>query len=54
MALPPSSGGIFEILLDGEIIATSRDTKRMSEPNEVKCLERDAVAPDRTIGREPT
>ena len=54
VALQPSSGGIFEIALDGEIIATNRDTKRMPEPGEVKRLVRDRIAPGRTIGHEPT
>lgn len=54
VALQPASGGIFEITLDGEIIATNRDTKRMPESGEVKRLVRDRIAPDRTIGHEPT
>jgi selenoprotein W-related protein len=54
VALQPDSGGIFEIALDGEIIATNRDTKRMPEPSKVKRLVRDRIAPGRAIGHEPT
>jgi selenoprotein W-related protein len=52
VALVPASGGIFEIALDGETIATNRDTKRMPEASEVKRLLRDRIAPGRTIGHE--
>ncbi len=52
VALVPASGGIFEIALDGETIATTRDTKRMPEASEVKRLLRDRIAPGRTIGHE--
>lgn len=50
VALVPGSGGIFEIALDGEVLATNRDTKRAPEVAEVKRLLRDRIAPDRTIG----
>lgn len=52
VALKPGSGGIFQVTLDGEIIATNRETKVMPEPPEVKRLIRDRVAPDRKIGHE--
>ncbi len=50
VALVPSSGGIFEVTLDGETLATNRETKRLPEAGEVKRLLRDRVAPGRTIG----
>lgn len=52
VALVPDSGGIFEVSVDGETIATNRDTKRMPEASEVKRLLRDRIAPGRTIGHE--
>ncbi len=52
VALVPSSGGIFEVTLDGETLATNRETKRMPEAGEVKRLLRDRIAPERPIGHE--
>ncbi len=52
VALVPSSGGIFEVKLDGETLATNRETKVMPEAGEVKRLLRDRIAPERTIGHE--
>ena len=52
VALVPSSGGIFEVTLDGETVASNRRTKRMPEAGEVKRILRDRMAPDRKIGHE--
>lgn len=52
VAIKPGSGGIFEVALDGDVIATNRETKRMPETGEVKRLVRDRLAPDRRIGHE--
>jgi len=52
VALVPGSGGIFEVRLDGETLASNRETKRMPEAAEVKRLLRDRIAPGRTIGHE--
>ncbi len=52
VALIPSSGGIFEVTLDGETLASNRETKRMPEAGEVKRLLRDRIAPERSIGHE--
>ena len=52
VAIKPSSGGIFEVALDGETIATNRETKRMPETGDVKRLVRDRLAPDRRIGHD--
>ncbi len=52
VALVPSSGGIFEVTLDGETLATNRETKRLPEAGEVKRLLRDRIAPERSIGHE--
>ena len=52
VAIKPGSGGIFEVRLDGEVIATNRESKKMPEPSEVKRLVRERIAPDRRIGHE--
>ncbi len=52
VALVPGSGGIFEVTLDGETLATNRETKRMPEAGEVKRLLRDRIAPERSIGHD--
>jgi predicted Rdx family selenoprotein len=40
------------VRLDGETLATNRETKVMPEAGEVKRLLRDRIAPGRTIGHE--
>ena len=52
VALVPGSGGIFQVKLDGEVIAGNRESKKMPEPPEVKRLVRDRIAPERKIGHE--
>ena len=60
VALVPASGGIFEVTLDGETLATNRESKRpdgrpsgrMPDASEVKRLLRDRIAPERSIGHE--
>ncbi len=52
VALVPGSGGIFEVRLDGETLATNRETKVMPEAGEVKLLLRDRLAAERSIGHE--
>lgn len=52
VALRPGAGGIFEVTLDGEVIATNRETKTMPDPAEVKHLLRDRIAPNRKIGHQ--
>lgn len=52
VALVPGSGGVFEVKLDGEVVASNRESKKMPEPSEVKRLVRDRIAPQRKIGHE--
>ena len=60
VALVPGSGGIFEVTVDGETLATNRESERpdgrpsgrMPEAGEVKRLLRDRIAPGKTIGHE--
>jgi selenoprotein W-related protein len=52
VALVPASGGVFEVTLDGETIATNRERKTMPDVGEVKRLLRDRIAPERRVGHE--
>jgi selenoprotein W-related protein len=52
VALRPSSGGIFEVRLNGEVIASNADGGAMPDPAQVKRLLRDRIAPDRQIGHD--
>jgi selenoprotein W-related protein len=52
VAIVPGSGGIFEVKLDSEVIATNRDHAPMPDSSEVKRAVRDRVAPDRKIGHD--
>jgi selenoprotein W-related protein len=52
VALVPGSGGIFEVRLNGESIASNRKDKKMPEVSDVKRLVRDRIAPERRIGHD--
>ena len=52
VALVPGSGGIFEVLLDGQTIFSNKQAERFPEAKEIKQLVRDRVAPERTVGHE--
>lgn len=52
VAIVPGSGGIFEVALDGEVIASNRGHAPMPDPSQVKRAVRDRVAPDRKIGHD--
>jgi selenoprotein W-related protein len=52
VALRPGSGGIFEVALDGTVIASNRDHAPMPDPADVKRAIRDRISPERKIGHE--
>lgn len=52
VAVVPGSGGIFEVALDGEVIASNRDHAPMPDPAQVKRAVRDHLAPDRKVGHD--
>lgn len=52
IALKPGSGGIFEVAVDGEVLATNREGNPMPDAAEVRRLVRDRIAPGRRIGHE--
>ena len=52
VALRPGSGGILEVRLNGEVIASNADGGAMPDPAQVKRLLRDRIAPGRRIGHD--
>jgi selenoprotein W-related protein len=52
LAIVPGSGGIFEVKLDGEVVATNRGGAPIPDAAEVKRALRDRIAPERRIGHE--
>ncbi|HEV8575163.1 MAG TPA: SelT/SelW/SelH family protein [Dehalococcoidia bacterium] len=52
VALRPGSGGIFEVRLNGEMIASNADGGPMPDVAAVKRLLRDSFAPGRRIGHD--
>jgi selT/selW/selH selenoprotein domain len=52
VALRPGSGGIFEVALDGTVVASNRDYAPMPDPADVKRAIRDRISPERKIGHE--
>lgn len=52
VAIIPGHGGIFEVTLDGEVVATNRDHAQMPEPADVKRAIRDTIAPEKKIGHD--
>ena len=52
VALRPGSGGIFEVRLLGEVIASNENGAPMPDAGDVKRLLRDRIAPGRRIGHD--
>jgi selenoprotein W-related protein len=52
VALCPGGGGIFEVALDGEVVATNRDGGEIADAANVKRVLRDRIAPGRRIGHD--
>jgi selenoprotein W-related protein len=50
LTLVPSTGGIFEVLLNGEVIFSRKEQSRFPESKELKQLVRDRIDPDRDLG----
>lgn len=48
--IPDSTGGAFEITIDGQLVWSRRDQGRFPEPKELKQRVRDLVAPERDLG----
>ncbi len=52
VALRPGSGGVFEVRMDGEVIASNANGGAMPDAADVKRLLRDRLAPGRRIGHD--
>jgi selenoprotein W-related protein len=52
VALVPAGGGLFEIRMDGNVIASNGWDRKMPDVSEVKRLVRDRITPDQRIGHE--
>jgi selenoprotein W-related protein len=50
LALVPSTGGIFEVRLNGRVIFSRKEAGRFPESKELKQLVRDVIAPERSLG----
>ena len=50
ISLIPSSGGIFEIRINEEVVWSLRSNKKFPEPKEIKQIVRDRVDPERSLG----
>ena len=49
-ALIPSTGGVFEVRVDGETVWSRASQGRFPEAKEIKQLVRDRIAPDKDLG----
>ncbi|HQO16015.1 MAG TPA: SelT/SelW/SelH family protein [Methylotenera sp.] len=50
VALRPGTGGVFDVVLDGELIYSRKNSGRFPEAKEVKQLIRDCIDPSRDLG----
>ncbi len=50
VVLVPSTGGIFEVRADGELVWSRKEEGRFPEIKELKRVVRDAVCPDMDLG----
>ncbi len=50
VALVPSTGGIFDIKLNGTLLFSRKEAGRFPESKELKQLIRDRIAPDKDLG----
>jgi len=48
--IPDSTGGVFDVQLDGAMVWSRAEQKRFPEPKEIKQAVRDLVAPGRDLG----
>lgn len=50
LALVPSTGGVFTVLLDGDEIFSRKKQARFPDSKELKQLIRDKIEPDMSLG----
>ncbi|SDP45091.1 selenoprotein W-related protein [Filomicrobium insigne] len=51
---PDTTGGVFEVRLDGDVIWSRKAEGRFPETKELKQRVRDLIAPDRSLGHSDT
>jgi selenoprotein W-related protein len=50
MLTPDTTGGVFEVRVDGALVFSRKETGHIPEIKELKRLVRDHIAPDRSLG----
>jgi selenoprotein W-related protein len=50
LSLKPSSGGVFTIRLDGEVLFSRKEKGRFPESKEIKQMIRDRILPEMDLG----
>jgi selenoprotein W-related protein len=50
MLTPDTTGGVFEVRVDGALVFSRQETGHIPEIKELKRLVRDRIAPDRSLG----
>jgi selenoprotein W-related protein len=50
VSLQPSTGGIFEVRLNGVVIFSRKQAERFPESKELKQMIRDVISPERHLG----
>ncbi len=50
VALVPGTGGVFDVLVDGELVYSRKQEGRFPESSELKQRVRDRIAPDKPLG----
>lgn len=50
LSLIPSTGGLFEVVANGQLVWSRKEQGRFPEITELKQVVRDVIAPDRPLG----
>jgi selenoprotein W-related protein len=50
LTLRPGTGGVFEVIANGNLIWSRKEAGRFPEITELKQLVRDQIAPDKNLG----
>jgi selenoprotein W-related protein len=50
MLTPDTTGGVFEVRVDGVLVFSRKETGHIPDIKELKRLVRDRIAPDRSLG----
>jgi len=50
LVLVPKTGGLFEIIVDGDVLWSRKERGRFPEITELKQIVRDQISPDRDLG----